>query len=539
MIFTTIFARVVTHWHLLVPSLLVVALPVPPTSTAQPGSVPSKPVRIESGLVRGVQSGGLGVFKGVPFAAPPVAERRWQPPAPPESWKGVRDASSFAPACMQSGVSMPGEPAPAINEDCLYLNVWTPNAQARKPAPVLVWIHGGGWTNGATSMPLYAGGALAQQGIVVVTIAYRLGVLGFLAHPELSREGGGRSGNYGLQDQIAALKWVQRNIGAFGGDPKQVTIAGQSAGGMSVSLLMASPAAEGLFHRAIAQSGGVFEPVQLAPHYLLKIAEKQGAKFAKALGAESAEQLRALPAARLIGPESVALSHPVIEPEILPVTPYEAYRGQRQHDVPLLLGTNAEEGTAFVARSEIKAAGFAAGVAKQFGQLPPTILAAYPSVNDEEAARSRINLETDLRFGWNMLTWARLHAAQAKTPVHYYRFAHQPPFPAHTPYAAWGASHFAELWYMFGAQAQENWPWTREDKLLSSAMLDYWAAFVRTGDPNGAGRATWPRFSAEVETRMRLAWPLQTESLDEAGRLRAIDETYLALRKVPLPGQGQ
>jgi para-nitrobenzyl esterase len=281
----------------------------------------------------------------------------------------------------------------------------------------------------------------------------------------------------------------------------------------------------------------VFEPVQLAPHYLLKIAERQGAKFAKGLGAESVEALRALPAARLIGPEAAALSHPVIEPEILPVTPYEAYRAQRQHDVPLLLGVNAEEGTAFAVRSDTKASGFAAGVAKQFGPLPPSILAAYPAANDEEAMQSRINLETDLRFGWNMMAWARLHAGNGKTPVHYYRFAQQPPFPAQSPYAAWGASHFAELWYMFGALEQENWAWTREDKLLSRAMLDYWTAFVRTGDPNGAGRAHWPRFSPDAETRMRLAWPLQTESLDEAGRLRAIDETYLALRKIPLPGQ--
>lgn len=433
---------------------------------------------------------------------------------------------------------MPGEPTPRTSEDCLYLNIWAPSPTGRRvttgPLPVLVWIHGGGWTNGATSMPLYAGDALARRGIVVVTIAYRLGALGFLAHPELSREGEGSSGNYGLHDQVAALRWVGRNIRGFGGDPKRVTIAGQSSGAMAVSLLIASPASRGLFHRAIAQSGGVFEPVQLAPHYLLANAEQRGQAYAQRLGATSAAQLRALPAEHLLSGDAIALSHPVIEPKLLPRPPYDAYRERQHHDVPLLLGANAEEGAAFVTPGNVKASSFEADVSQRFGRLPPAILAAYPAPTDEQAIHSRIDLESDLRFGWNMWAWARLQAEVGRSPVFYYRFAHRPPFPADSPYANWGASHFAELWYMFGALDQAPWPWTRADRTLADAMLDYWSAFVRSGDPNVAVRPVWPRFTSSGPMRLRLGWPLEPEPIGEADRMKAIDDTYRALRQMPL-----
>src|SRR5580658_7944665 len=222
-------------------------------------------VQTESGALAGVREGDLSVYKGIPFAAPPLGDLRWQPPAPVAPWSGIRKADAFAPACMQVGVSMPGEAPPAVSEDCLYLNLWTPNATlAPDHLPVIVWIYGGGYNNGSASMPLYWGDQLALKGVIVVTIAYRLGPLGFLAHPELTRESAQHSsGNYGLMDQIAALAWIQRNIASFGGDPNRVTIAGQSSGAMSVSVLMASPRAKGLFRRAIAESGGLFEPIQL------------------------------------------------------------------------------------------------------------------------------------------------------------------------------------------------------------------------------------------------------------------------------------
>jgi len=232
-------------------------------------------VHTDAGLVQGVRMDNVTVYKGIPFAAPPVGERRWREPQPVTPWSGVRVTDTFAPACMQTGVSMPGETPPVVSEDCLYLNLWTPAKNAGAHLPVLVWIYGGGFTNGSASMPLYWGDRLAHKGVIVVTLSYRVGPFGFLAHPELTRESPHHtSGNYGLLDQIAALEWVQRNITAFGGDPGRVTIAGQSAGATSVSLLMASPRARGLFQRAIAQSGGLFEPLQLAPNYLLANAER-------------------------------------------------------------------------------------------------------------------------------------------------------------------------------------------------------------------------------------------------------------------------
>jgi para-nitrobenzyl esterase len=234
-------------------------------------------VLTESGTISGIRANGLDVYKGIPFAAPPVGDLRWRPPVHAAPWTGTRKADAFAPACMQTGVSMPGETAPAVSEDCLYLNIWTPTKTAQEHLPVIVWIYGGGYINGSASMPLYWGDRLAQKDVIVVTIAYRLGPLGFLALPELTRESPHHSsGNYGVMDQIAALEWVQSNIAAFGGDPKCVTIAGQSSGAMSVSIPMASPLAKGLFQRAIGESGGLFEPLALAPKFLLGNAERDG-----------------------------------------------------------------------------------------------------------------------------------------------------------------------------------------------------------------------------------------------------------------------
>src|ERR1700678_1140401 len=264
------------------------------------GVAVAQQVPTESGALSGTRESGITVYKGVPFAAPPVGDLRWRPPVRVAPRTGTRKADAFAPACMQVGVSMPGEVPPSVSEDCLYLNLWTP--ATAKPAPdhlpVLVWIYGGGYNNGSASMPLYWGDQLARKGIIVVTIAYRLGPLGFLAHPELTRESPHHSsGNYGLMDQIAALEWIQRNIAAFGGDSKNVTIAGQSSGSMAVSMLMSSPRAKDLFQRAIGESGGLFEPVQLAPSYLLANSELEGQKYVASLGVASLQELRGLPAA--------------------------------------------------------------------------------------------------------------------------------------------------------------------------------------------------------------------------------------------------
>ncbi|MBJ7312779.1 carboxylesterase/lipase family protein [Rugamonas sp. CCM 8940] len=500
------------------------------------GAAPGAVVRTDAGAVRGERAAGLDVYRGLPFAAAPLGELRWREPAPVPPWPDVRPATSFAPACMQQGVSMPGETPPEVSEDCLYLNIWTPAKRARGPLPVIVWIHGGGYNNGSASMALYHGDALARRGVVVVTLAYRLGALGFLAHPALTLESPHQtSGNYGLLDQIAALRWIQGNIAAFGGDPRRVTIAGQSAGAMSVSALLAAPSARGLFHGAIAQSGGIFEPLQLAPGYQQANAERAGAAFAETRGAATLAQLRALPATRLLGGDAEALAHPVVDAHVLPLTPYEAYVQGRQHDVPLLLGSNAEEARSLVDVAAVTAADFAAGVERSVGRLPPALLAAYPAADDAQAREARLGLERDLRFGWDMWAWARLQAAAGGRPAYYYAFSQRPPFPPASPYAGWGASHFAELWYMFDHLPQAPWSWHDGDRALADSMARYWVNFARSGNPNGAGLPRWPAFGGAdaADQVLHLGAFIGAGGVAHLERLRVFDAVYDGVRGRP------
>ena len=498
------------------------------------GTALASPVAIESGTLEGVHADGLTVYKGVPFAAAPVGDLRWQSPQPVQPWSGVRKADTFAPACMQKGVSMPGETPPPVSEDCLYLNIWTPTRVASEHLPVLVWIYGGGYTNGSASMPLYWGDRLAHKGVIVVTIAYRLGPLGYLAHPELTRESPHRSsGNYGLLDQIAALAWIRQNIKAFGGDPQQVTIAGQSAGSMAVSELMASPLAKGLFQRAIGESGGLFEPTQLAPGYLLANAEHDGEKYATSLGATSLKALRGLPASDLLGGNAGKVSHPVIEPYVLPMSPYDAFASGQQNDVPLLLGSNAEEARALTDVSGVKASSFDADLEKSFGALPAPLLAAYPHATDEQARAARLGLERDLRFGWDMWAWARLQAETGHHPVYYYAFEQRPPFPAGSVYAGWGASHFAELWYVFDHLDQTPWHWSTADRKLAETISNYWTNFVKSGNPNGRGVPVWPAFSAKNNQVLHLGMPVKTGEVMNLESLKVFDAVYASVRGAP------
>lgn len=511
-----------SHWTV----FLIVAFVTSAIAIAQ------KPHAVtEKGEISGVSENGIGVYKGIPFASPPVGDLRWRPPAEPASWKGVRKADAFAPACMQDGVSMPGEAPPKVSEDCLYLNIWTPAKSTREHLPVMVWIYGGGYTNGSASMPLYWGDQLAHKGVIVVTIAYRVGPLGFLALPELTRESPlHSSGNYGLMDQIAALEWVQRNIAAFGGDSRNVTIAGQSAGSMCVSILMVSPRAKGLFQRAIGESGGLFEPLQLAPRYLLVNAEHEGEQYAASLGATSLEELRQLPAKKLLSGNAGGISHPVIEPYALPVAPYEAFGSGTQNDVPLLLGSNTEEARAMVDASHLKAADFDASIERSFGSLPPEIIAGYPHTTDQQARQSRIDLETDLRFGWDMWAWARLQARTGHNPVYYYSFRQQPPFPAGSVHEGWGASHFAELWYVFDHLQQSPWNWTVADRRLAEEMSCYWVNFAKSGSPNSPALPPWPAFTNKDSKLLYLGASITVGGVVNINRLNTFDTAYNTLR---------
>ena len=515
--------------NVLAKALLLVAVPAISVSALSQ----SPKTSTDSGAISGVRESGLSVYKGIPFAAPPVGDLRWRAPAPVAAWTGTRKADAFAPACMQDGVSMPGETPPKVSEDCLYLNVWTPAKNGQAKLPVIVWIYGGGLVNGSASMPLYWGDKLAHKGVVVVTIAYRLGPLGFLAHPELTRESPHHSsGNYGLMDQIAALEWIQKNIAAFGGDQKNVTIAGQSSGSMSVSMLMASPLAKGLFQRAIGESGGLFEPVQLAPKFLLVNAEHDGEKYAASLGATSVEQLRKLPAAKLTG-DGGGIVHAVDEPYVLPASPNDAFAAGHQNDVPLLIGSNADEARALTDVSHLKAATFDSDIEHSFGQLPPPLIAAYPHATDEEARQARLGFERDLRFGWDMWAWARLQAATGQKPVYYYSFRQMPPFPADSVYAGWGASHFAEMWYVFDHLDQEPWPWTEADRKVAEEMSGYWVNFARSGDPNGPGLPVWPEFTKADSKVLYIGDPTTVGGVANIDSLSVFDTVYTSVRGKP------
>lgn len=487
----------------------------------------------EAGQIQGRRAEGLSVYLGVPFAQPPTGELRWREPQPPVPWTGVRPTVAFAPACIQKGVSMPGEPEPETSEDCLYLNIWSPAEDPSDRRPVMVWIYGGAFANGATSFSLYSGENLARKGVVVVSIAYRVGALGFLAHPELTAESPlATSGNYGLMDQIAALRWVRSNVAAFGGDPDRVTVFGQSAGATSISILMASPPAGGLFQRAIGQSGGLFEPPRIAPQFYLENAERDGVSYATSVGAASLADLRALPADELLGGEARAVNHPVIDSWLLPDDPYAVFAQGRQHDVPLLVGFNADEGRSLIDSTRLTAGTFVEDITRHWGHLPPPLLDAYTDdfENDAQAIRARLDFERDLRFGWDVWTWARLQAETGSAGAYAYYFSHVPPFPDDTPYSGWGASHFAELWYVFGKLDDETWAWRDQDRELADTIMEYWVNFATSGDPNGRGLPRWPRFTGSIGPVLHLHEQPAAGGLPNLDELQVFQAIYSGLR---------
>ena len=472
-------------------------------------------VTVSGGQLAGTsgRDASVRVFKGVPFAMPPVGPRRWKAPDPAMPWSGVRRADRFAPACMQpvAGARLPWTEEfmhqGAVDEDCLYLNVWTTASRGAR-RPVFVYLYGGGFNEGAGSIPVYDGEALAKKGLIVVTINYRVGVFGFLAHPDLAAESPhAASGNYGLLDQVAALRWVQENIAAFGGDPANVTIAGQSAGAMSVYLLTASPRTRGLFHRAIVQSGpGALASFGVASARGLARARtpaaEAGLAFAKAHAA-SLPALRAKPARELLAPIAGAPPvrfGPVIDGWLLTDDVDIAYAKARQQDVPLLTGMNADEGSAFGGYGTMTAAAFREQARARFPDRAPQFLALYPVSNDAEAGRAQVRSARDGALV-SLQQLAAARAATSKTPAYLYYFDRAIPWPDHPQY---GAFHTAEVPYVFANLARLKRPWTDVDRRLADAMSSYWVRFATSGNPNGPGIPRWPAFSAAAPQVMVL-----------------------------------
>jgi para-nitrobenzyl esterase len=469
------------------------------------------PVPTKAGLVEGTTSadGAVRVFRGIPFAAPPVGGLRWKPPQPVRAWEGVRKATEFGSYCVQGRLfdDMVFHAQPS--EDCLYLNVWTPAKSAAERRPVMVWIHGGGFNAGASDEPRHDGTTLARKGVVVVTINYRLGVFGFLAHPELTAESGrGAAGNYALMDQLAALQWVHDNVAAFGGDPGNVTIFGESAGSFAVSALVASPLARGLVHKAIGESGAFFGRNAL-PAVSLAESEKKGAGFASAVGAASLAALRAIPADTLL---QAALKvqpwfSPTVDGYVLPKSPEAVYAAGEQLKVPLLAGWNADEVRAGVVLGPHRptAKAFAEQIHKQFGPAAEEILKVYPASTDAEAVDSAADMGGDMFLVYATWKWIDQHAKTGGAPVYRYRFDRKIPIEPGTKVngvaataADIGARHAGEIEYVFGAlDSLPKVPWEEADRTLSDQLTTYWSNFARTGDPNGPGLPAWPRYTGQ------------------------------------------
>jgi para-nitrobenzyl esterase len=484
----------------------------------------SAPVRTDTGLVSGSvgRDESISVYKGIPYAAPPVGALRWKPPQPSAPWHGERKADHFSDACAQ--------PAPRNNaalkmsEDCLYLNVWTGARSRSARRPVMVWIYGGGFMLGSASQPSFDGEGLARKGLVVVTLNYRLGPFGFLATPELSRESGRNvSGNYGLLDMIAALKWVHRNIAGFGGDPARVTIAGQSSGAGSALLLAQSPQAMDLFRGAIAQSGAraIGDPTFVQTRSLAST-ERRGVRFAEARGAHSLQQLRALQWQQLLegveldkadpgedGDASLPVFRPAIDGWVLPLSTRETYARGLQQDIPVMTGFNLDEMGA-EPHPGFTLAALHQSAQQNYGPMAAELLRLYPAPNDEQSGQVQRTFSRD-RSRASSYLWATEWKQKAHSNVYLYFWTHAPPGPR-------GAAHGAELPFAFNSLDVVDSPWTEQDRKAAEMMSSYWANFVVKGDPNGPGLPRWPAFDGAPEI-MVLGEGDGTMAVAEPGKL--------------------
>jgi len=547
--------------------LAVPALAKDPAPAAAPNAaanadgvlkVTKTPVKIETGLVRGLVVGDtndIQLYRGVPFAAPPVGELRWKAPQPAKGWDGIRECYTFGAASPQKAVPFisafagMGLDAP-MNEDCLYLNVWAPVEREHGPLPVMVWIHGGGYTMGAGSQRLYEATDLARRGAVVVSINYRLGPLGFFAHPQLSAEDEhGVSGNYGLLDQIEALRWVQRNIAVFGGDPNRVTIFGESAGGGSVFSLLVSPLTKGLFHRAIAQSGPALNFAHLKKtHYGFQSAEDAGVEFAKSCGAPEGDgqlaALRAMSPEKLLktaptlegGPRTFTMRAnmlklaPVVDGYVLPDDVMTILSEGRQHPVPLIVGANKDEATIFALMGVMPKGveDLKASLEQNLGvQLATNMLELYPTKTAADVRRTVTELMGDFLF----VAPARYVASSmrhAKAPAYMYHFAHP---PAGVTGRSFGAHHGAEVPYILGNLELAGSDVTPNDEEIASALANYWVQFAATGNPNREGQPNWPQYDPATDECLLVNDKICVEQGLRKARLDIMDAFMEAWRK--------
>jgi len=460
---------------------------------------------------------GVRVFKGIPFGAPPVGDLRWREPQPVKNWTGVRNADKFGPACMQN-LSPNADywlRSDGMSEDCLYLNVWTPAKSAQEKLPVLVYIFGGGFQNGDGSEPRYDGESMARHGIVAVSVNYRTNIFGFFAHPELTKESPHHaSGNYGLLDQVAALKWVQKNIAAFGGDPRRVTVAGESAGSISVSALMASPLSKDLMAGAIGESGAMLSSLPARP---LSEVEQGGVKFGEAAGATTLAALRALTAEQIQQAQAKARAirfSTALDGYFLTKPVLDTYEAGEQAHIPLLAGSNTQEGPPQMVLGDLEPTpeNFEAAVRKTFGTKADDLLKAYSVHSRDEVLDASMELASARFISYGTWLWTEL---QTKTgePVYRYLYAHPRPEYTGTPgreaprpqKPARGAVHSAEIQYAMGnLDIDPRYKWEEADHEISKVMQSYFVNFVKTGNPNGPGLPEWPAYKADTYERLRI-----------------------------------
>jgi para-nitrobenzyl esterase len=515
--------------------LMAIVMLTGSTAGAQEGGLKAAMATTVNGVVEGTaEASGVRSFKGVPFAAPPVGALRFAEPQPVQSWQGVRKAQAFGPRAMQ--LPLFGDMkfrSDGVSEDCLYLNVWTPATAAGAHLPVLVYFYGGGFVAGDGSEYRYDGESMAKRGIVAVTVNYRLGVFGFLAHPDLTRESAHHSsGNYGLLDQHAALAWVQQNIAAFGGDPARVTIAGESAGSSSVCAQMASPLSKGLFAGAIGESGSLLGSIKPAE---LVTAEQTGVAFAAGLGDKSIADLRAMPASDLLKATTNGGRFPiVIDGYFLPESPEDIYSRGDQMKVPLLAGWNSAEVSygALLAGAAPTVESYEAAVRKIYGDKADEVLPLYKASTTEEVEQAATDLVTDRFIAYSTWKWIDRAAATGGKPVYRYLYAHPRP-PAVGAAAGgtasgggpvMGAGHSWEIEYALGnLHTNTVYAWTADDDKVSGTMEAYFANFIKSGDPNGKGVPTWPPMKAGVSEIMVIDVHTHAEKEKHQERYRWMD----------------